>query len=84
MSRKPPTATRGRVIEKCYKLLAFVSTGRKFTVSDVAEHLECGWIAASNHVNALSLYFPIAEMEERTRRYDGTFKAAVFQMIKDD
>ncbi len=83
-SMKRPSKQRGRVIEKCYKALSFIMTGKRFTVSDLADHLSCGWPAANNHLNAVSPYFPIAEIEERGRRWDGTITAAVYQYIKDD
>lgn len=74
---------RGSVYEKCYSTLAYVTTGKRFTVAMLAERLGIGKNTAAKHLDAVIMYFPISEVTER--KYGGTLgsKPAVYQYIKD-
>jgi len=76
---------RGSIYENCYATLAYIMTGRKFTINSLAEHLDCDRRNASRHLDAASMYFPIIEVEPPSYGIGiRGRKAAIFQMIKDD
>jgi len=77
------TRARGRLIEKCYKVISFVLSGRRFTIYDLMSHMGCSKEVAQRHFQGVSLYFPIAEIDEAQYGNGRGLKAAVYQYIKE-
>jgi len=82
MARSKESYT-GMMAARCYKLLSYAMTGKKFTIKDVCGILDCSPKTALRHVDGMSLCFPLIEVGTRPGGIRGP-NVAVFQMIKDD
>ena len=77
-----PEAYTGCMVHRAYKLLSYVSTGRKFTITDITSHLQCSKTTAYRHLEGLSIYFPITELPDEVRGNSRGKASKVYKYIK--
>lgn len=72
-----PTRTRGKMVEKCYKVINFALSRKSFTVKDIQNHLECSKQTAQTHIEAMGLYFELTEDPETGRNGQITYQMLI-------